>query len=138
MTAGLNTSTLGRWIRAYRRWDAWPSSLRTSQVRRNIEVLMHNNSRGTTHALLLTRYYSRYPSGELRLKKHERDLLKERLEQTSHFKDIEELRKTKEDLVAQQEIVDTFRWVSFFASYLHAYLCSLEIWKFVKGILLNK
>ncbi|XP_063695343.1 structural maintenance of chromosomes protein 2-like [Bolinopsis microptera] len=46
--------------------------------------------------------------GQLRLKKHERDLLEERLKQTSHYKDIEELRRTKEDLAKQKEIVDNF------------------------------
>ena len=46
--------------------------------------------------------------GQLRLKKHERDLLEDSLKQTSHYKDIEELRKTKEDLANQQEIVDNF------------------------------
>ena len=47
-------------------------------------------------------------TGQLRLKKHERDLLEERLKQTSHYKDIEELRRTKEDLAKQKEIVDNF------------------------------
>ena len=42
------------------------------------------------------------------MKKHERDLLEDRLKQTSHYKDIEELRKTKEDLAKQKEIVDNF------------------------------
>ena len=35
-------------------------------------------------------------------------MLEDRLKQTSHYKDIEELRKTKEDLVKQKEIVDNF------------------------------
>ncbi|XP_063687753.1 structural maintenance of chromosomes protein 2-like [Bolinopsis microptera] len=47
-------------------------------------------------------------TGQLRLKKHERDLLEERLKQTSHYKDIEELRRTKEELAKQKEIVDNF------------------------------
>ena len=54
------------------------------------------------------RLYCLFCSGQLRLKKHERDLLEDRLKQTSHYKDIEELRKTKEDLTKQQEIVDNF------------------------------